>query len=89
MTIKKLRDFSESDVQKFEHLIVQLESAGKDAASFAKDCPTWFYRGDISDEEKVRLVSWCNSSTDSRKQGREIAREISKLIFGKIITKLD
>lgn len=89
MVIKKLREFSESDVQKFEHFIVQLENTGKDATSFAKECRIWFYRGDISDEEKIRLVSWCNSSTDTRKRGREFAREISTLIFGKIITELD
>jgi|GEM_PF-2335560 len=89
MTIEKLRDFSKSDVQEFEDLIVQLEGTGKDAASFAEECHTWFYKGEISPKEKVRLTNWCKPSTDPRKLGREIAQKISTLVFGKIITELD
>lgn len=89
MTIEKLKDFSESDVQEFEHLIVQLEGTGKDADSFAKECRIWFYNGEIFPNEKVRLTNWCKPSTDPRKLGREIAQKISILVFGKIITEFD
>lgn len=89
MVIAKLRNFNENEVQEFNRLVNELESVDKRATKLATECRTWFDKGVIYDADKAQLVKWCEASTDTRQKGRDIAKKISELIFGKVINKHD
>lgn len=89
MAIKKLRDFTVAEKQEFNRLVMELAKIPI-AASFAAECRIWFNKGEISPEEEVRFTRWCKDSKEpSRIRAREIAKDISKIIFEKVKTKHD
>jgi len=85
--IEKLRDF---DQVKFNSLVDAFGKTSKDAASFALILKNWTSGGSCKDNEKIRLRSWSKEGKDlHRYKGREIAKEISELAFGKVIDEYD
>ncbi len=82
----KLRPFDEG---KARNLIIQLRQSCKDARTLADELEQVLTSGEISSKVQVHLVTWCADKDDNLKKGREIARKISELLFGKIIDEYD
>jgi hypothetical protein len=64
-------------------LITELSNT-KGAKTLAKDINKWLYRGEIYPKEEERFIHWCNDSREARKKSRDIAKQISEIIFGHI-----
>ncbi len=85
MTMQKLRNFTESEKQEFDHLVAMLEAPGihSDAIKLAKTARIWFGKGEISEKDKEHLRTYCRDSDNPpREPARKIARKISELVFG-------
>ena len=92
MTIEKLRNLKQSELKKLDSLINKLESekTHANANTLASEIRKWLADGHISSELKVRITKYCRESNDlNRGPTREIVREISEILFGKILTEND
>lgn len=92
MTIKKLRNLNQLELKKLENLINKLESEDThaNANTLASEIRKCLADGYISSELKVRIARYCRESNDlNREQTRAIVREISEILFGKILTEYD
>lgn len=86
MAITKLGNF---DQRILNGLINQFEASHSRAGSLAARMRQWRPGGDLEPQDKLDLVSYCNPSGDTRGKARDLARQISMLVFGKVISKLD
>ena len=86
MPITKLGNFDQSELN---NLINQFEASRIRTRNFAAKLRFWRSGGFLDPQEKLDLVSYCKPSGDTRGKAREVARRISILVFGKVISKLD
>jgi len=86
MTIEKLQNF---DKTKLNDLIDEFEACGDMTETFAQAMRKWIPYGDLLPDDKRILVKWCKPSRDTRNCGRKVARDISMLLFDKVITDYD
>ena len=91
MVNEKLKDFNQQDLHNLNNLIDSLESNethanGTNLATEIREC---LVDGYISSKLKVRITGWCKESTDNRNPTRKIVRDISIIMFGKILTEYD
>jgi hypothetical protein len=86
MAVFKFRQFDET---KLNDLIDKFETCGSRSRDFAQVMRKWKSNGDVTSKEKDRLVDWCKDSPDTRTCARNIAKEISELVFGKVVDGYD
>lgn len=86
MPITKLGNFDQNELN---NLINEFETSGIRTRNFAAKLRLWRSGGFLDPQEKLDLGSYCKTSGDKRGKAREVARRISILIFGKVISKLD
>lgn len=86
MAIQVLPPF---DQPEFNSLVSQFGASHPQAQSFAAVIIEWRPGGHLASKEKIRLVAWCKESNDTRAPARAIAREISKVVFDKVLTEYD
>ncbi len=81
-----LRPFDQS---RLNNLINQFEASHPQTHKLSKIMRTWKPNGYVTSKEKNLLVDWCRESEDTRSSARAIAREISELVFGKVLDEYD
>lgn len=86
MAITKLEHFDQDD---FNTLVNEFETSDNRTRKFAAKMRQWTTGGDLDPQDKLDLVRYCNHSEDTRGRARDLARRISRLVFGKVISKLD
>ena len=86
MSITKLGNFNQVQLN---NLINLFEASHSRTANLAARMRLWRPGGDLDSHDKLDLVSYCNPMIDTREPARDFARQISKLVFGKIISRLD